>query len=227
MGFYEEWLMCIQNNTNDDYYINSFLYQSNSSVEQLEKSSKSEIEWIIEFLISYDKEKIIDKINYEHVKQIMPCDVAQFSNLEKSTLEITHILKYEENGLTFEELGYLLNSAPNKPAATKYGENQSKTAKIFSLVDFSTSRPIVVSNTSLGNVFPLLPEEKRNKLLSVLCLRDPVIKCFIAQAKLGNAIYNDITCCLSETTSIRRKSNINTLLSLALKEHELLNKIKI
>ena len=57
MGFYEEWLMCIQNNTNDDYYINSFLYQSNSSVEQLEKSSKSEIEWIIEFLISYDKEK--------------------------------------------------------------------------------------------------------------------------------------------------------------------------
>lgn len=216
MDFYEEWENCVQNQLKDDYYINSFLYHSVDSVKPLDKSSKNRVNNIIEFLLSYDKKKIISKIDFKHEKIIAPCDVIQFSSFNKATSEITHLLKYENDGLTFEELGYLLNSAPNKLAATKYGENHAKTARIFSLVNFSNTRPIIVTNTSLGNSFPLLNEDKQKKLLSILSLRDPLVKCYISKMKYIDVSIDDLLSCLSKTTFERRKNNVNTLISLAL-----------
>lgn len=216
MDFYKEWEECLEHNCNDDYYINSFLYRSNYSIDSLERSSAKDIKRIINFLISLDKKRIIEKIGIEHIKKINSSDVVQFSNFDKSTSEIAHILKYERDGLTFEELGYLLNSSNGKLAATKYGENQSKTAKIFNLVSFSITKPTEVKNTSLGDVFPLLNKDTQTKLLSILCLRDPVVMCLIAKAKKTNVNYDEVVCCLSESTSNRRKSNIKYLLDLAL-----------
>lgn len=228
MNFYDEWECCLLNNKDDRYYINSFLYKTVDSIVPLEKSSKKQIKKIIEFLLAYNKQRIIDMINDDHIKLMMPYDIAQFSNFEKSTNEITHILKYEPNGLTFEELGYLLNSSSNKLAATKYGENQSKTARIFSFVTFTNSKPTIVKNTSLGNEFPLLNKEDQDRLISILSLRDPMIKCFIASAKTKNVKYEDIICCLSETTTIRRKTNVHTLLSKSLVDNDnILKKIII
>lgn len=216
MDFYEEWENCVQNQLNDNYYINSFLYHSIDSAKPLEKSSKNRMDNIIEFLLSYDKKKIISKIDFKHEKIITPRDVIQFSSFNKATSEITHVLKYENDGLTFEELGYLLNSAPNKSAAIKYGENHAKTARIFGLVNFSNTRPIIVTNTSLGNSFPLLSEDKQKKLLSILSLRDPLVKCYISKLKYVDVSLDDLLCCLSKTTFERRKNNANTLILLAL-----------
>lgn len=220
MNFYDDWEKCIDSNYDDSYYINSFLYKSSDSIEPLYNSSKKHIKKVIEFLVNYDKSKILDLIDRQHQKLLQPSDVAQFSNFEKSTDELTHILVYEENGLTFEDLGYLLIKAPTKMAATKYGENQSKTAKIFELVSFSTSRPIEVTNTILGNEFPYLDDETKIRLLSILVLRDPVVIHFICEAKYKVINYKEILNCLSNSTRERRKSNIKRLIELAFYEEK-------
>ena len=218
MDFYKEWEDCVKNNQNDNYYINSFLFCSLYSIESLENSSKQNIKRIINFLISYDKRKVIEEIKFNYIKNIKPCDVPQFSNFEKATFEITQILKYENSGLTFEELGYLLMDSKNKLSRTKYGENQAKTARIFNLVVFSQRRPTEVRNSSLGDEFPFLNQADKEKLLSILCLRNPVIMYFIAKSKVSKVNYDEVVSCLSESTRIRRKANVKYLLDLALND---------
>lgn len=216
MSFFREWIECVKNGESDDYYINSFLYRSQSSIEILENASKKEIREIIDFFVQYNQKKIVDKIGQEHIKKINASEVVQYSSFANSTSEITHILKYETNGLTFEDLGYLLIGSKTKVAAVKYGENQAKTARVFSLVKFEDSKPIVVKNTSLGDMFPLLNENTQKKLLSILCLRDPVVINAIAYNKFKKTSIEDICSCLSSSTFIRRKMNVFKLLKLAL-----------
>ena len=95
MDFYEEWEKFLSNDLDDDYYFNSFLYHSIDSIKPLEESSKGRIDSIINFLLSYDKRKILSKIDYTHEKILAPCDVIQFSNFDKATSEISHLLKFD------------------------------------------------------------------------------------------------------------------------------------
>ena len=216
MNFYDEWEKCCNESRNDQYYINSFLFCSANSIDPLERSSDKDIKKIIEFIITIDKEKLIDCIDEKFVKPLYPSDVIQFSNFNKATSEITHILKYEENGLTFEEIGYFLSSADNKVAGIKYGENQSKTAKDFNLVNFTINRPIIVTNTALGNAFPFLDETNKKKLLGILSLRNNLIQVLIARSKNGEVYYNDVVSCLAKSTAKRRHNNVKLILDLAI-----------
>lgn len=216
MNFYDEWKKCNIEEIDDSFYINSFLCRSIYSITSLENASKDKISDVISFLVSLNKQRIISYIDKKYIKLINPNDVIQYSNFEKSTDEITHILRYETNGLTFEDLGYLLISAPNKLSANKYGENQAKTAKDFNLVSFSPTKPTIVKNTALGNFFPYLDNKDKTALLSILSLRNNVVLNFVARAKLTKVYYEDIVSCLAETTKARRKSNVKHLIDLSL-----------
>lgn len=218
MNFYDEWKLCISDKKDDSYYINSFLFRSSYSIDALENSSNNEIKKIIRFLISLDRKTIIKCIDNRFLKQIIPADVVQFSNFERATSELTHLLKYEENGLTFEDIGYMLMASGNKTSGIKYGENQAKTAKDFNFVKFNNERPIIVKNTSLGNVFPFLGEEEKNRLLCVLSLRNVLVQVFIAKAKHEKVLYDDVVLCISESTRKRRHNNVKYLLNLAIKD---------
>lgn len=218
MGFYDEWISCINKTENDNFYIKSFLYHSIDSIDALEKSSKIDLIRIIDFLISYDKNKIIKLIDEDSIKILNPSDIIQFSNFDKGTVELTHILIYEKNGLTFDEIGYKLIGTESDGAAKKYGENHAKVAKGMSLVKFSSEKPYIVTNTNLGNFFPYLEEETQNKLISILCLRNPLIQNIIAKAKKGIVNYYDEVECIADSIKLRRKQNVKYILDLALKE---------
>lgn len=225
MNFYDEWRKCIDEEINDEYYINSFLCFSKESVEPFEKSNNNDLMRAIVFLCELNKQKIIDNIDIKDIKVIQSKDIVQFSNFDNCTEELTTILSCELEGLTFEELGKRLQGSSSKGAATKYGENQAKTAKIFSLVRFVDAKPTVVINTELGNVFAGLQNDVKQKLLEILCLRDPVVKFLIARAKIGIVKYNEVTYSISDETAKRRKSNVSYLVRLALGDNKLIENI--
>ncbi len=218
MNFFNEWKQCIDNGQDDSYYINSFLFRSISSTFALENSSIKEIKNIIYFLISINRERIIQFIDDKFIKIVNSADVVQFSNFKKATSELTHLLKYEKNGLTFEDIGYMLVGSENKLSREKYGENHAKTAKDFNLVKFNNQRPIIVKNTSLGNFFPFLNADDQQKLLCILSLRNSLIQIFISKSKKGKIYYNDVVSCLSESTRKRRHNNVKYILDLAIKD---------
>ncbi|MEG0408401.1 MAG: hypothetical protein RR623_05955 [Bacilli bacterium] len=216
MGFYDEWIECIENNKDDIFYVKSFLYCSVSSIESIENGSEKCLMRIVDFLTGYDKNRIINIIDDNFIKIITSVDVIQFSNFKIGTEELTHLLSYEKKGLTFNELGYLLIDASSDGAAEKYGENHAKVAKELNLVSFSKEKPYIVHNTRLGDLFPYLNDDKQNKLISILSLRDPLIMTIIAKAKHGKVEYCNEVECLADSTKLRRKSNVKYLIDLAL-----------
>lgn len=82
------------------------------------------------------------------------------------------------------------------------------------MVTITDSKPSIVKNTVFGECFAFLERDQQIKLLKVLGLRDPVIKNLIANSKKGIVYYMDECNCLSESTRIRRRSNVKKLFEL-------------
>jgi len=140
-------------------------------------------------------------------------DVMQFSNIEDASTRLCRELKYNgNNGVKNIEVGKLLlidGKDRNDGAYIKYGENHAKTAEMLGLVCEFTHTYFV---SSMGYIIDEIDEISRKKLLERLILRSKLIRQLICATKKGNVSVRAFLYMLSDSTYIRRRSNIKTIL---------------
>ena len=163
----------------------------------------------IHAIINVPIESFIEYIESLKRQPIVAADVFQFSDFDNATKNLCSKINCTENaGLNFLEIGKLLQNdgvVRKDGAYTKYGENHIKMAEAIGLA-FKNERIYYLS--PLGCVFNNLSEEDKNKLLIRLILRNKLISQLILVASKGELGLEAFLYDLSESTYLRRKSNI-------------------
>jgi hypothetical protein len=181
-------------------------YNYNFPKEEVEDYVRQVLNVPIESFIQYD-------IEAETVEAITPKDVFQFSTLEAGTNHICQALHHANNpGVTFIEAGKLLldDGAQRKDMAyIKYGENHLKTAEALGLL-YELTRTYFLS--CIGTVYISLCEEDQKRLLPRLFLRNKLISRLIKVTNTSNIDARQFLYMLSDSTYIRRKSNLKCIL---------------
>lgn len=176
----------------------------------------SEIKEYIERIIATDIEKFIEYINENcDTGIIRSSDIFQFSSLHHATVEVCKLLKECDNpGCRFLEIGKLLlndGKERNAGALTKYGENHAKTAESLGLL-FELHRTYFLS--IYGYELLELADDDKEKLLTRLLLRNKFIVRLIKASNNGNIEMRNFLYMLSDTTYVRRRSNIKAILNI-------------
>lgn len=218
MSFYEEWDNCLQNGDNDFDYIQAFLEKKDFTKRILYGGSSEQIALFCKLLLNYDLNRIINVIDKTFYHDLTPAMVIQFSSFENGTTKLVELLYNKEEGISYPEIGRALAGSEELNAATKYGENHSKLAREFDLVSITDHKPSIVKITNFGKYFAFFDEIEQRKLLKILGFRDPLIQNLIIKAKQGIVYYTDECDCLSDSTKIRRRSNVKKLLGVILEE---------
>lgn len=147
-------------------------------------------------------------LNYDK-KMISSKDVIQFSNFDDCTINICSKLKSVNNpGMKFIDIGKLLldDGKERKDGAyVKYGENHSKTATSLGLV-FEFYNTYYLS--CVGEVYLELEDGERKKLLDRLILRSTLISRMLQASQNGTVNMREFLYMLSDSTYLRRKSNM-------------------
>lgn len=159
-------------------------------------------------------------------------DIVQFSSLQDATINLTAVLGSKgDEGFTFVDLGrMLLNDGKerNNAAYRKYGENHTKTAQEFGLTQILYSKTYL---TCLGKVLNRLPDSDQLKLLRRTILRNRYIQLMIKLSESETLSIDSQMGLLSESTKIRRRSNMRTVWQLIVQEDKkvayLLSKVTV
>lgn len=219
MSFYDDWGACIKNSEDDSDYIEAYLKKKDYTTRLLYNGSNEEIATFCKLLISYNIDKIIEFIDESFYSELSPSKIVQFSDFEKGTSRLVQVLYVNKDGMNYPSIGRALVGSEDLNAATKYGENHSKLARDFDLVKISGHKPAIVKLSHFGECFAFLEKREQEELLRKLALRDPLIKNIIIKAKRGPVYYEEECNCLSESTRIRRRSNVKKLIELIFLNH--------
>lgn len=173
-----------------------------------------EVESYVRQILCVPVEQFIQRdIEMETTEAITPKDVFQFSTLEAGTDHICQTLNEAGNpGVTFIQAGkLLLNDGTQRKdtAYIKYGENHLKTAEALGLL-YELTRTYFVS--CIGVIYLKLNDEDRKKLNVRLFLRNKFIARLIKATASANVDARQFLYMLSDSTYIRRKSNIKCIL---------------
>lgn len=140
-------------------------------------------------------------------------DVFQFSSFEDGTGHICQALSDAGNpGVTFIQAGkMLLNDGKQRTdmAYTKYGENHLKTAESLGLL-FELTHIYFLS--CIGVVYLRISAENRKRLIVRLLLRDYFIINLLRASSIGEVNARQFMGMLSDSTYVRRRSNIKYIL---------------
>ena len=216
MTFYKEWSSCIQNEEDDFQFIKAFLKREDRTEIAFKNGTSKQIELICNLLLNYDINNIVEAMDYSFYNYLTSDMIVQFSNFENGTVKLAELLYSKEEGMTYSEIGRALIGSEKVGAAIKYGENHSKLAEEFELVTISDHKPSIVTITNFGKYFAFFDRTEQIKLIKMLCIRDPLVQNLIIKAKREIVYYNDECKCLSESTRIRRRSNVKKLLEMVL-----------
>lgn len=159
-------------------------------------------------------------------------DIVQFSSLQDATKNITTVLNSKgDEGYTFVDLGRLLlndGKERNDAAYRKYGENHTKTAQEFGLTQVLYSKTYL---TCIGRILNLMPDNDQLKLLRRTILRNKYIKLMIKLSKSETLSLDSQMGLLSESTKVRRLSNVRKIWQFIVAESEevayLLSKVSV
>ena len=193
---------------NDNLFYRNYTFPMNKVLEYINEIVNTPIEHYIEYIISHCS-----------ISYIESSDVVQFSSLEAATYGITNRLKMtSDEGCSFVEIGQLLlkeQPTKNEIAYRKYGENHTKTAREFGLVQILYNKTY---SSCLGHVFPDLDESIRKRLLRRLMLRNKYFSLIIKISNNGPVSLDSQLGFLSESTKIRRLSNLKKCWGVILEE---------
>ena len=162
------------------------------------------------------KEYICYRIKFPITNEITSKDITQLSSFEDCTTNMCKMMLLNGNcGLTQPQIASYLhignNYKDNLVALTKYGENQVKTACQLGLTVFRNNLWYL---SSIGVVFPLMPDNVKQKFLSISLLRDPFyskVLCSMYQRETNLVDYMTI---LSESTQKRRSSSCMRMINI-------------
>lgn len=193
-----------ENKINQQMLYYNFNFPVNNIISYIDNISEQPIENFLEVIILCNNDI-----------SILPKDVFQFSNLYNATLRICSLLKTNgDPGVTYVKAGQLLlndGKQRNKAALTKYGENHLKTAESLGLLQELTHMYFL---SCLGFIINELSEEKINKLLVRLLLRNKFIIQLYRASQNGMVNMRQFLYMLSNSTYIRRSSNIKSVLKI-------------
>lgn len=210
------WEIARNNGMDETSFMTDFLKDTDFSEEILLKGNDAD-EWTaIDILLSTKIENLVDIIN-RPLNPIYPESIVQFSTFDHALFTINKILHFKKGCLTFSEIGKEIINASQDGACKKYGENHSKVAAMLSLVTLKKEGQLKVSNSSLGNVSLSLEKCDKYQLAKRLSLRNSFIQNIISKAKNGDCNYMALAQqYLSESTAIRRRSNVKFIVQLIL-----------
>ncbi len=167
-----------------------------------------------ELLVDTKTEAIFNIIN-EHktsLPKVVSNNIPQFSDSEDIYKVMRVVLDSEIVDLSYEKIGYFLCPKGAKSGAqTKYGENHYKLAAQLGLV--TPNKPL--STTDLGIAYYLTEDsDKRKEMLKRLVMRIPIIQQVLLCADSQLVDMSEYMCrFLSQSTMLRRRSNMRELLS--------------
>lgn len=154
-------------------------------------------------------------------ESIESSDIFQFSNLDDAIIKICEIFKAANDpGLRYFEIGNLLLNdglERKKGAFIKYGENHAKTAELLSLLHNINNTYFL---SCIGYIFCDLDKEQQTKLLTRLVLRNKLIIRLLRASKNGKVNVREFLYMISDSTYIRRRSNIKSILNLLTRSDE-------
>ncbi len=183
------------------------------------------IQQVKEYVEKINSTPVIDYLSYieqnSMVCSLSSRDVFQFSNIEDSTRNLCKLVRAENDpGLKHIAVGkILLNDGKlrNDAAYTKYGENHAKFAEDLGIMHSLES---VFFLSCLGQILNDLDEVSFKKLLTRLILRLRVVQKLYLDSLKGKVNLRECLSVLSETTFIRRSSNVKTILKLLAESSE-------
>ena len=201
-----------------DFYSKRF--ESESTLLLLENPeffSQKAMENYLYQVINYPlKEYIYYIIENPITNEITSKDITQLSSIEDCTTNMCKMMLLNGNcGLTLPQIASGLhadkNYKDNLVALTKYGENQVKTACQLGLTIFHNNLWYL---TSIGVVFPLVPNDVKRKFFSISLLRDPFYSKVISSMCQQETNLIDFMTILSESTQKRRSSSCMKLIDI-------------
>lgn len=217
MGFYLEWKRKLDSELNDQQFICDYIDKTEESRITLENGNTEDIAIAINVIKNIPIKRFFSYIEQkDYSRDAEPAEVPQFSNFEDGANRLVELLEFSPEGLTFENVGYQLMKSDKVGARVKYGENHSKLASVMSLVTIRKTSPRVVINTSLGQALVGFQMEEKKDLLRKLVLREYLVGKIINNAKKDITNYREMVCRLSDSTALRRRSNVKFLVEYAL-----------
>lgn len=186
------------------------------------KSNHNDVQKYISQIIERPLKDYIEFVCSNAERKIITAkDVVQFSSFDDSTVMICKKLKAVNNpGLKFLHIGKLLlddGKERKDGALIKYGENHAKTATAFGLV-FEFYKTYYLS--CVGEVYLELDETDRKKLLDRLIVRSNLVSRMLQASQNGNVNMREFLFMLSDSTYLRRKSNMKTVVDYLYKSEE-------
>lgn len=210
MNFYEDWKRVGLDNQN---FIAAFLAKQNESITPFVSGTLEEQKMIFDIISQVKFDELFEfMINKKYDQSVLPADVPQFSSFEDGVVRVPELLEFAPEGLPFYELGYQMVKANKVGACVKYGENQSKLAKLAELVTIDrVSSACVVNSTSWGKYLVAVPFDDKDDVIRKVLVRDYLLQKIIVSAYAGPINYRDMVGCLSYSTATRRRSNVKYL----------------
>lgn len=162
--------------------------------------------------------KIINHI--KKPEKITAANIPQFSAFKDAIKNtIIHLNDYGKE-LTYDDLGCYFDTADNKVAKRKYGENHSKLATLLDLAIINKrNNKAYISESEFGKVFLQRSDREQTKILAKLMFRIPIVREIVLRAmeeKIEAKKYLKIEE-LSLKTQERRYSNLKEMLNFVIK----------
>lgn len=189
------------------YY--DYIFPESEVLEYINDICNITIGEMMEYIFSHSNNEITSR------------DIFQFSNFQDATFNVCLLLKNAENpGLKHLEIGKLLlndGKVRNDGAYVKYGENHAKTATSIGLLYELCSTYFL---SCIGMIYPDLDFNLSEKLLTRLIIRNRLISRILKASKNGDLNMRQFLYMISDSTFIRRSSNIKSVLNILVKSSE-------
>lgn len=183
---------------------------------------KKQVQEYVENLCSIPVENYLDYIeNFSKVCSLSSRDIFQFSNVDDATKKMCKIVKENNDpGLKHLDIGKLLlndGKVRNNVAYTKYGENHAKFAENLGVMHSLDS---VFFLSCIGQILDELDEKEYDILLIRLFLRLRLVQKLYLESINGMVDLRNCLSVLSDSTYLRRASNVKTVLKILRKSNE-------
>lgn len=229
MNFYITWANVRTLSVDDEAFFESFLQSSDVSLKILSEGNREDLSFAIKFLEDIPLVRYMETVSRMDVdNELKTAAIPCFSSFLHGAVRVSELLEFAPDGLTYTDIGHQIMNSANQSAQLKYGENHAKLAEMMSLVTIDYHKPAVVRATALGHYLTAVPWQKKADLLRKLLLRNQCVQLILWQAISGGVIYRNITNMLSESTAIRRRTNVKSFMEFILEPesvHHLLQNI--
>lgn len=217
MNFYSLWKETRSLGIDDSAMKNAFLHSEEKTISVFNEGTEADLETAYSLLEEVGIEEFFEIIKTgDYNEQIVPSMVPCFSNFENGAHRLIELLEFEPSGVSFADAGFQLIDAVKEGARVKYGENQSKLARMMSLVSISTNKPAIVKATPWGSYLVRFDLGQKQGVLKKLLLRDQCIHSIIHSALNDYTSYAKKVAALSASTAIRRRTNVKWLIEFIL-----------